>query len=41
MILEAVATYDLWILHAFFGMPGTNNDVNVLHRSPVFDPHDN
>jgi hypothetical protein len=19
-------------------MPGTNNDVNVLHRSPVFDP---
>jgi hypothetical protein len=38
MILEAVATYDLWIWHAFFGMPGTNNDVNVLHRSPVFDP---
>eukprot|EP00267_Zea_mays_P051534 XP_020404495.1 protein ALP1-like [Zea mays] len=38
MILEVVATYDLWIWHAFFGMPGTNNDVNVLHRSPVFDP---
>ncbi|XP_020395832.1 protein ALP1-like [Zea mays] len=38
MILEAVATYDLWIWHAFFGMPGTNNDVNVLHRSHVFDP---
>ena len=38
IILEAVATYDLWIWHAFFGMPGTNNDVNVLHRSPVFDP---
>jgi hypothetical protein len=38
MILEAVASYDLWIWHAFFGMPGTNNDVNVVHRSPVFDP---
>jgi hypothetical protein len=38
MILEAVAGYDLWIWHAFFGMPGTNNDLNVLHRSPVFDP---
>jgi hypothetical protein len=21
-----------------FGMHGTNNDVNVLHRSPIFDP---
>lgn len=38
MILEAVASYDLWIWHAFFGMPGTNNDINVLHRSPIFDP---
>jgi hypothetical protein len=38
MILEAVAGYDLWIWHAFFGMPGTNNDLNVPHRSPVFDP---
>jgi hypothetical protein len=38
MILEAVAGYDLWIWHAFFGMSRTNNDLNVLHRSPVFDP---
>jgi hypothetical protein len=38
MILEAIAKYDLWIWHAFFGMPGTNNDVNVLQRSSVFDP---
>jgi hypothetical protein len=38
MILEAVAGYDKWIWHAFCGMPGTNNDLNVLHRSPVFDP---
>ncbi|XP_023643356.1 uncharacterized protein LOC111831939 [Capsella rubella] len=28
---------DLWIWHAFFGPPGTLNDINVLDRSPVFD----
>ncbi|KAJ0839217.1 putative harbinger transposase-derived protein [Helianthus annuus] len=37
IILEAVASYDLWIWHAFFGTPGTCNDINVLQRSPVFD----
>jgi len=37
IILEAVASYDLWIWHAFFGMPGSHNDINVLHRSPLFD----
>jgi len=31
-----VASYDLWIWHAFFGCPGTLNDINVLDRSPVF-----
>ena len=36
VILEAVADYDIWIWHAFFGMAGTNNDINVLQRSPVF-----
>ncbi|CAA7056828.1 unnamed protein product [Microthlaspi erraticum] len=36
IVLEA-ASYDLWIWHAFFGPPGTLNDINVLHRSPVFD----
>ena len=35
LILEAVASYDLWIWHAFFGCPGTLNDLNVLHRSNV------
>lgn len=37
VILEAVATKDLRIWHAFFGMAGSNNDLNVLDRSPVFD----
>uniref|UniRef100_A0A0D2ZXU1 DDE Tnp4 domain-containing protein n=1 Tax=Brassica oleracea var. oleracea TaxID=109376 RepID=A0A0D2ZXU1_BRAOL len=32
-----IASYDLWIWHAFFGPPGTLNDINVLDRSPVFD----
>jgi hypothetical protein len=36
MILEAVATHDLWIWHSFFGMPGSNNDINVLQFSPIF-----
>jgi len=37
VILEAVATEDLRIWHAFFGMPGSHNDINVLQRSPLFD----
>ncbi|XP_021716733.1 uncharacterized protein LOC110684605 [Chenopodium quinoa] len=37
VILEAVASCDLWIWHAFFGTPGSCNDINALQRSPVFD----
>jgi hypothetical protein len=37
IILEAVASYDLWIWHAFFGLPGSNNDINVLQASNLFD----
>uniref|UniRef100_A0A0D3A4M9 DDE Tnp4 domain-containing protein n=1 Tax=Brassica oleracea var. oleracea TaxID=109376 RepID=A0A0D3A4M9_BRAOL len=37
IVLEAVASQDLWIWHAFFGLPGTLNDINVLDWSPVFD----
>ncbi|XP_059623118.1 uncharacterized protein LOC132266280 [Cornus florida] len=37
LILEVVASKDLWIWHAFFGMAGSNNDVNVLDHSPVFN----
>jgi hypothetical protein len=36
VILEAVASKDLWIWHAFFGLPGSNNDLNVLQRSHWF-----
>ncbi|GKB28266.1 ALP1-like protein [Tanacetum coccineum] len=36
-MLEAVASQDLWIWHAFYGMAGANNDINVLDNSPLFD----
>jgi len=36
IILEAVASYDRWIWHAFFGVAGSNNDINVLNQSPLF-----
>ncbi len=35
IILGAVANQSLWICHAYFGMLGSNNDVNVLDRSPL------
>ncbi|XP_010495298.1 PREDICTED: uncharacterized protein LOC104772369 [Camelina sativa] len=37
IVLEAVASYDLWIWYAFFGAPGTMNDLNILDGSNVFD----
>ncbi|GJX59434.1 integrase, catalytic region, zinc finger, CCHC-type containing protein [Tanacetum coccineum] len=37
IMLEAVASYDLWIWHAFFGVAGANNDLTVLNHSPLFD----
>ena len=36
VILEAVASYDTWIWYSFFGMPGSNNDINILQCSNVF-----
>ncbi|TVT97759.1 hypothetical protein EJB05_56980, partial [Eragrostis curvula] len=36
VILEAVVSYDLRIWHGFFGMAGSNNDINVLNQSPLF-----
>nr|KAJ0189338.1 hypothetical protein LSAT_V11C800410720 [Lactuca sativa] len=37
VILEAVVSNDLWFWHAFFGMVGSNNDLNVLQASPIFN----
>jgi hypothetical protein len=36
VILEAVASQDLWIWHSLFGMAGSHNNISVLQRSPVF-----
>ncbi|XP_023743030.1 uncharacterized protein LOC111891185 [Lactuca sativa] len=37
IILEAIASHDIWIWHAFFGSAGANNDINMLDQSPVFN----
>jgi hypothetical protein len=39
IVLEAVASYDLHIWHAFIGVPGSNNDLNVLDASPILDEY--
>ncbi|KAJ0579857.1 putative harbinger transposase-derived protein [Helianthus annuus] len=36
LILETVASQDLWICHSFFGLPGSLNDLNVLYQSAIF-----
>jgi hypothetical protein len=36
LILEVVASHDLRIWHAFFGVARSNNDINVLNQSPLF-----
>nr|GEV34043.1 protein ALP1-like isoform X1 [Tanacetum cinerariifolium] len=33
----SVASQDLWIWHAFFGVVGSNNDINVLYQSTLFN----
>lgn len=30
IILEAIASYNLCLWHAVFGLPGSHNDINVL-----------
>ncbi|XP_072058091.1 uncharacterized protein [Arachis hypogaea] len=37
IVLEVVASSNLWIWHVFFGISGSNNDINMLDRSPVFN----
>ncbi|GJW50271.1 ALP1-like protein isoform X1 [Tanacetum coccineum] len=36
-MLEAVADQQLWFWHAYFRVPRSNNDINVLYGSPLFD----
>jgi hypothetical protein len=36
LILEVVSSHDLCIWHAFFGVAGPNNDINMLNQSPLF-----
>ena len=37
IILEAVASFDTWIWHAFLGVPGAQNDLNIFAQSSVFN----
>ncbi|XP_008345149.2 uncharacterized protein [Malus domestica] len=37
IVLEVVASYDTWIWHVFFGVPGSNNDINVLWSSHLLE----
>ena len=37
VVLEAVASQDLWFWHANFGSPGSLNDINILDHSPLFN----
>ncbi|XP_029145753.1 uncharacterized protein [Arachis hypogaea] len=37
VLLEVVASLDIWIWHAFFEIFGSNNDINVFDLSPVFN----
>lgn len=35
LVLEAVADYNTWFWHSFFGSAGTNNDINIWDQSPL------
>ncbi|XP_022031153.1 protein ALP1-like [Helianthus annuus] len=37
LILQAVASYDLWIQNAYFGQQGSHNDINVFESSSVLE----
>ncbi|XP_016651027.1 PREDICTED: uncharacterized protein LOC103336966 [Prunus mume] len=37
VVLEAMALSDTWIWHAFFGVARSNNDINVIARSPLLN----
>ncbi|CAL9020111.1 unnamed protein product [Prunus brigantina] len=37
IILEVVTGFDTWVWHAFFGVASSQNNLNVLGQSPVFN----
>ncbi|GJU43975.1 reverse transcriptase domain-containing protein [Tanacetum coccineum] len=37
ILLKVVVSQDLWIWHAFFSVVGSNNDINILYQSPLFN----
>nr|XP_043633220.1 uncharacterized protein LOC122604390 [Erigeron canadensis] len=37
LILQAVASNDLWIWNAYFGQQGSHNDINVFKASPILE----
>lgn len=37
VILEAIASHDLWIWHAFFGLPRSYNHIIVLQQTMLFE----
>jgi len=36
VVTDTVCHEDLWIWHLFVGCPGSHNDVNVMHVSPLY-----
>ena len=36
IFIEAVCDEDLWTWHLFVGVPGSLNDINVMHQSPLY-----
>src|SRR4051812_15357664 len=37
IIVEAVVDQETWIWHAFLGIPGSFDDINVPNRSPLMN----
>nr|XP_043619833.1 uncharacterized protein LOC122591639 [Erigeron canadensis] len=37
LILQAVASNDLWIWNVYFGQQGSHNDINVFESSPILE----
>jgi len=36
VVMETVCDEDLWIWHSFVGCPGSHNDLNAMHVSPLY-----